>query len=185
MPLIPLVLCITHLEDPPSNDRDSVRDIQRDSAHTEDGLDGDRASPVEATHQDGDSDNEPDGEDGGFGVGVDLAEEASVRETAVTTTVMQRELNEQTRPFPDATRMKCAPESVESPSIRLSSSLHREECYHAYKRPDNESTRLAHPENHDLEESVAARAGKVLERTGTEDQDDVEDPTDHLELRAS
>jgi hypothetical protein len=80
----------THFEQPTTDDRDSIRQVQGQRTHTEDGLRGDSARPVETAHEDGDADHKPDRPDGSFGVPVDPPKETTVGKTTISAERVER-----------------------------------------------------------------------------------------------
>jgi hypothetical protein len=71
--------------DSSKDDGDDVTQIHGKSGDGEDGIESDRAGKVEETEEGRASDDDPDGVDGSLRTSVDLAEEAKVRETVVST----------------------------------------------------------------------------------------------------
>ena len=119
-------------------------------------MGGNGTGPVEAAHEDGDEDDQPDGPDRSLGVPVDSTEETAVRQTTVSA------------------------EGVESSGVRLSGGLDGKEGDQADEWPDDQGAGLAHPVGHDLKERGTAWAREFGQISGTEDHDHVQYPTEHL-----
>lgn len=115
-----------HLEQTTTDDGDSIRQIQCQSAHAEDRLTRRRRRPIETAHEDGDKDDQPDGPDRGLGILVHPSEQAPVGKTSIPA------------------------ERVKGTGVGLGGGLHGEERDEADKGPDDEGAGLAHPVGHDL-----------------------------------